>query len=190
MSDHLTTIRTLIRSFGEDPEREGLQETPQRYLKAWSTWCSGYGQDPAAILKTFADGAEGYDTMVLQERIPFWSNCEHHLAPFFGQVHIGYMPKGRIVGLSKLARLVEVFARRLTVQERLGVQIADALQQHLQPLGCGVIVQARHSCMESRGIQKSGTITTTSALRGCFLDPAMRQEFLGLVAQSQRGDLI
>lgn len=175
-------VRALIEKAGDDPFRPGVLDTPLRFLKAWEFWTSGYNQDPATVLKTFEDGAQGCDEMIAQRDISFFSLCEHHLAPFFGVVHIGYIPNGRIVGLSKLARLVEVFARRLQVQERLTNQIAEALDNHLQPVGVGVVVEARHLCMESRGVQKSGTSTVTSALRGVFkTKPEARAEFLSFV---------
>lgn len=173
----------LLQHIGEDPEREGLRETPQRVIKAWSEWTAGYNQNPADILKGFEDGADKYDEFVFQGSIPFYSTCEHHLAPFFGVAHIGYIPTGRIVGLSKLSRLLDIFARRLQCQERISVQVADALMNALKPLGVGVVLQARHMCMESRGICKSGTVTTTSALRGLVKErPEVREEFLSFVS--------
>ena len=172
----------LLQFIGEDPSREGLQETPQRFLKAWKHWASGYAQDPAEILKTFEDGAEGCDQLILVKDIPIYSHCEHHLAAIFGVAHIGYIPNGRIVGLSKLARVADIFARRLQVQERLTNQIADTLEEHLKPLGVAVIVKARHFCMESRGVEKMGSATITSAMRGVFREnAAARAEFMGLV---------
>lgn len=174
-------IRRLLQYVGEDPTRGGLLETPSRVAKAWSFWGSGYGQDPAAVLKTFEDGAEGTDEMVMVKDIPFYTHCEHHMAPFFGTATIAYLPNKRIVGLSKLSRVLQIYARRLQVQERLTCQVADALMEHLEPLGCGVVVKARHLCMESRGICQQGHHTVTSALRGIFKDEAtVRAEFLGL----------
>lgn len=173
-------IVRLLQFIGEDPARGGLIETPTRVAKAWEFWTSGYNVNPADVLKTFTDGATGYDEMVLVKDIPFYSHCEHHLAPFFGTVTIGYVPEGKIVGLSKLSRLVEVFARRLQVQEHMTVQIADALVDALSPKGVGVLVSARHLCMESRGISKQGHHTTTSALRGVLMENGARAEFLGL----------
>jgi GTP cyclohydrolase I len=171
---------------GENPDREGLRETPERFLGAWSFFCSGYAQSPSDILKTFEDG--GYDELVFQAGIPFWSMCEHHCLPFFGYVHVAYIPNGKVVGLSKLARLVEIFARRLTVQERVTMEVADALMIHLQCKGSAVVTQARHSCMESRGVQKSGTITVCSALRGSFKEhPEVRAEFMSLVQTASAG---
>jgi GTP cyclohydrolase I len=174
-------VRRLIQYVGEDPDREGLQDTPTRVLKAWREWCSGYGRSPEEVLKTFKDGAEGVNELVVMHHIRVQSICEHHLAPFFGEATIGYIPDGRIVGLSKLVRLTEIFARRLQTQERLTGQIADALMDNLMPRGAGVIVKCRHMCMESRGVRSPGTPTTTSALRGVlFDDPRARSEFLQL----------
>ena len=178
IEDHIVR---LLQYIGEDPTRGGLEETPKRVAKAWSEWCSGYGMDPASVLKTFEDGAEGVDEMVVVKDIPFYTHCEHHMAPFFGTATIAYLPNKKIVGLSKLSRLLDIYARRLQVQERLGCQIADALMEHLGALGCGVVITARHLCMESRGIKKQGSTTATSALRGLFKDdPAVRNEFLQL----------
>lgn len=159
-------IRRLIQFVGDDPSREGLEETPKRVAKAWAHWCKGYDQDPATILKTFEDGAQNCDEMVIVKDIPFYSHCEHHLAPIFGTVTIAYIPNGKIVGLSKLSRLVDIFARRLQVQERLTNQIAEALDTYLSPKGVGVLIRARHLCMESRGVCQQGHHTITSALRG------------------------
>lgn len=165
--------------------REGLRETPARMVKAWKHWTSGYGVDPADVLKVFEDGAEGYDQMVVVTGIPVYSKCEHHLADIFGTATVAYIPNGKVVGLSKLSRLVDIFARRLQVQERLTVQIADAMEQHLQPLGVGVLIKARHMCMESRGICQQGHHTVTSALRGAMREQAdARAEFMAL-AQSR-----
>lgn len=174
-------IRRVLQFIGEDVGREGLLETPGRVARAIAHWYRGYNQDPADVFKAFQDGAEGCDEMVVVENIPFFSHCEHHMAPIFGTATIGYIPNGRIIGLSKLPRLLEIFARRLQVQERLTNQIATALVEHLEPLGCGVVVKARHFCMESRGIEKIGSSTVTSALRGVFkTDPSTRSEFLAL----------
>lgn len=179
-------VRQLLRELGEDPDRPGLKETPARVMRAWrEDWASGYGKDPAAILKTFEDGAKGVDEMVVVRSLEFYSHCEHHMAPFFGQAHIAYIPSGRIVGLSKLGRLLDIFAKRLQVQERLTNEVANALMTHLQPLGCGVVVEAKHFCMCSRGVQKQHSTTVTSALRGVFLEkPEVRSEFMALARGS------
>lgn len=177
--------RALIEYVEPDPMRAGLAETPERWAKAIRHYTSGYDMDPALVLKAFEDGSEDVDELVVQTGIPFWSLCEHHIAPFFGTVAIGYIPNKRIVGLSKLSRLTEGYARRLQVQERLTVQIATALEENLTPLGVGVVVHARHSCMESRGIQKAGCVTTTSRTTGVLrTDAQARNEFLSLAAQS------
>lgn len=178
------TIRDLLTMVGEDPNREGLLETPKRVVKAWRHWCQGYHQDPAAVLKTFADGAEGCDEMVIVKNLEFYSHCEHHMAPFFGVAHIAYIPDERIVGLSKLGRVLDIFAYRLQVQERLTNQIADCIQDVLQPIGVGVVVEAKHFCMCSRGVQKQGSTTVTSALRGALKEkPEARAEFMSLVGR-------
>lgn len=174
-------IVRLLQLVGENADREGLQETPARVVKAWRHWCSGYGKDPAKLLKVFEDGGETYDQMVLVKDIPIYSHCEHHLAAIIGTASIAYIPNGKIVGLSKLSRLADMFARRLQVQERLTDQIADALFKHLEPKGVGVLIKARHLCMESRGICQQGHHTVTTALRGVIKDePETRAEFLRL----------
>lgn len=167
---------------GDRAGREGLLETPDRFAKAWGDLTSGYGQEPNDVLKTFGDGAEGYNQMVYQRNIVVWSLCEHHLAPFFGVAHIAYIPNGRVVGLSKLTRLTRIFMRRLQVQERLTQEIADALNEGLKPLGVAVALKCRHSCMESRGVCEHGTETHTVALHGVFhTDAAAKAEFMALV---------
>jgi GTP cyclohydrolase I len=173
--------RRFLISLGEDPNRSGLLETPARVQKAWKHWTAGYTQNPADLLKTFEDGAEQYNELIVVRNIPVYSHCEHHLAPFFGKATIGYMPDGKIVGLSKLTRLMECFAKRLQVQERLTIQVANALMESLQPKAVGVVIRCRHLCMESRGIRTPGEETVTSAMLG-ELQPnlAMRTEFLAL----------
>lgn len=177
-------IQELLQYIGEDPTREGLCDTPKRFLRGWVEWASGYhlGNDAGEILKTFEDGAESCgDEFVIVRSIPIISKCEHHLADITGIAHIGYIPNGRIVGLSKLVRLADMFARRLQVQERLTNQIANALDEHLKPKGVGVVIHASHACMSTRGVNIQGSITTTSAMRGACLDkPAARAEFLAL----------
>jgi len=172
----------LLQYIGENPEREGLIETPKRFLKAWQHWTSGYDKKAEDILKTFSDGAEDYNEMVTVVNIPFYSKCEHHLADIFGTATIGYIPnlkKPKVVGLSKLSRILDMYARRLQVQERLTVQVAKAIDKHLEPLGVGVHIKARHMCMESRGICKQGHHTETTVLLGAMRkDPAARAEFL------------
>ncbi|CAH1904085.1 GTP cyclohydrolase 1 [Candidatus Nitrotoga sp. HW29] len=177
--------RRLLVSLGEDPDRAGLVETPSRLVTAWKHWTSGYTQDPAELLKVFEDGAEEYNELIVIRGIPVYSHCEHHLAPFFGKATIGYVPDGKIVGLSKLTRLVNCFSRRLQVQERLTIQIANALMTHLEPKAAGVVIRCRHMCMESRGISTEGEETVTSAMLG-ELQPnlALRTEFLALAREA------
>nr|AYD82547.1 GTP cyclohydrolase [Achromobacter phage vB_Ade_ART] len=176
-----SVIHELLGNLDPDPDRQGLEETPARVAKAWAFWTKGYAENPAEILKVFDDGANGYDEMVSVCNIPVYSHCEHHMAPIFGVATVAYIPDGRIVGLSKLSRLVDCFARRLQVQERLTTQIADSLQEHLNPKGVGVWIKARHMCMESRGICQQGHHTVTTALRGVIKeDLSARAEFLAL----------
>jgi GTP cyclohydrolase I len=178
--------RRLLAHLGEDPNHQGLAETPKRVEKAWKHWTSGYRQDPADILKVFEDGAEQYNELIVVRGIPVYSHCEHHLAPFFGSATIGYTPNGKIVGLSKLTRLVECFARRLQVQERLTMQVAEALMTHVAPLSVGVVIRCRHMCMESRGIQATGEETVTSALLGEMRNNlGLRSEFLALAKEQK-----
>lgn len=176
-------VTRMLQAIGEDPTRGGLIETPQRVVKSWGELFSGYNIDPAGLLKTFEDGAESVDEMVLLTDIPVISHCEHHMVPFIGVAHVAYIPKGKIVGLSKIARVVDAFSRRLQVQERLTNQIADCINNELTPQGVGVVVRAKHFCMAMRGVMTPNVDTTTSAVRGCFKDvPACRAEFLHLVA--------
>lgn len=179
--DHIVR---LLQFAGDDPSREGLQETPARVAKALKHWFSGYDKDPKDLLKVFEDGGESYDQMVVVKDIPIYSKCEHHMADIFGTATIAYIPNGKIVGLSKLSRLADMYARRLQVQERLTNQIADALHENLQPKGVAVMIKARHMCMESRGICQQGHHTITTALKGVFLDESeTRAEFMALARQ-------
>jgi GTP cyclohydrolase IA len=175
-------IRGVLRFLGEDVQREGLLETPARVVRALSEHFGGYALDPSEYLaKTFED-VEGYDELVLVSDIEVFSHCEHHMIPFVGKAHVAYIPSGRVVGLSKLARVVDVFAKRLQVQEKLTKQIADAIQLHLQPQGVAVILQCQHFCMCYRGVKKPGSWTSTSKLHGLFLlDAAARMELLTLI---------
>lgn len=181
-----TSIFTrLLTDIGEDVRRPGLVETPARAAKAWEEWTAGYHIDPVKLLKSFEDGAELCgDEMVIVRDIEIYSHCEHHLAPFFGLAHIGYIPQLRVVGLSKLARVADAYAKRLQVQERLTNQIANAIEEGLYPKGVGVVIEAKHMCMCSRGVNKQQSTTITSALRGAMKDkPAARAEFMSLVAR-------
>ncbi len=173
--------REILRLLGEDPDREGLIKTPERVAKAMSFITKGYAQDPIAILRS-AMFKEEYQQMVLVKDIELFSVCEHHMLPFIGKAHVAYIPNGHITGLSKIARVVECFARRLQVQERLTVQIRDSIQQALNPLGVAVVIEASHTCMQMRGVEKQRSITTTSAFTGVFLsDPRTRDEFMQLI---------
>ena len=177
--------RRFLVSIGEDPDRSGLAETPARVAAAWEHWSSGYKQNPADVMKAFEDGAEDYNELIVVRNIPVYSHCEHHLAPFFGKATVGYLPDGKIVGLSKLTRLVECFMKRLQVQERLTMQVANALMDMLEPRAVGVVIRCRHLCMESRGIRTAGEETVTSAMLGELQDNlAMRTEFLDLARES------
>ena len=170
----------ILQYIGEDPEREGLQRTPERVGKALQFLTQGYKQDPEAILRA-ALFEEDYRQMVVVKDITFYSLCEHHLLPFFGKVHVAYIPNGKITGLSKIARVVDVFARRLQVQERLTTQIKECIQQTLNPLGVMVVVEAEHLCMQMRGVQKQNSVTTTSDFTGAFNRPETREEFMNLI---------
>ena len=173
--------REILRLLGEDPDREGLLKTPERVAKAMSFITKGYAQDPIDILRS-AIFKEEYQQMVLVKDIELFSVCEHHMLPFIGKAHVAYIPNGYITGLSKIARVVECFARRLQVQERLTVQIRDSIQQALNPLGVAVVIEASHTCMQMRGVEKQRSVTTTSAFTGCFLsDPRTRDEFMQLI---------
>ena len=173
--------REILRLLGEDPDREGLLKTPERVAKAMSFITKGYSQNPIDILRS-AIFKEEYQQMVLVKDIELFSVCEHHMLPFIGKAHVAYIPNGYITGLSKIARVVECFARRLQVQERLTVQIRDSIQQALNPLGVAVVIEAIHTCMQMRGVEKQRSVTTTSAFTGCFLsDPRTRDEFMQLI---------
>ncbi|MBO5971778.1 MAG: GTP cyclohydrolase I FolE [Alistipes sp.] len=173
--------REILRLLGEDPDREGLIKTPERVAKAMSFITKGYAQDPIEILRS-AIFKEEYQQMVLVKDIELFSVCEHHMLPFIGKAHVAYIPNGYITGLSKIARVVECFARRLQVQERLTVQIRDCIQQALNPLGVAVVIEASHTCMQMRGVEKQRSVTSTSAFTGVFLsDPRTRDEFMQLI---------
>ncbi|MFO1413830.1 MAG: GTP cyclohydrolase I FolE [Burkholderiales bacterium] len=181
----LAAVRTLLRWAGDDPTREGLLETPDRVVRSYEEFFAGYAQDPKEILaKTFSE-VDGYDEMIVMNDIRFESHCEHHMAPIIGKAHIGYLPNHRVVGISKLARLVDVYAKRLQIQEKMTVQIADTLQDVLQPKGVAVVVEAAHQCMTTRGVHKPGTTLVTSRMLGAFRkDAATRREFLAMIARA------
>ena len=175
--------REVLRRLGEDPERDGLRATPKRVEKSLAFLTKGYQENPGEILRGALFEVD-YDEMVIVKDVEMFSLCEHHILPFFGKVHVAYIPKGKVIGLSKIARLVEVFARRLQVQERLTRQIADAIQEAIAPQGVGVVIEARHLCMMMRGIEKQNSSTVTSAMIGCFRQKETRSEFLSLVRQT------
>jgi len=175
-------VRTLIAWAGDDPEREGLVDTPRRVVKAYQEFYSGYGENPNTELARVFTEAEGYADMVLVRDIPFFSHCEHHMAPFSGKAHVGYFPRDGVVGLSKLARIVDMFSRRLQTQEALTAQIAGAIEDGLRSRGVAVMIEAEHSCMSMRGVKKHGASTVTTQFTGVFRDPNERQRFLTLVS--------
>ena len=178
----LETIRTMIRQLGEDPDREGLIDTPRRIAAMYAEVFEGLLLDPVAVLSVGFD--EGHDEMVILREIPFYSMCEHHFLPFHGKAHVGYLPAGRIVGLSKIARAVEIFARRPQVQERLTTQISECIEDVLGARGVGVVIEAEHLCMTARGVRKPGAVMVTSSMRGTFREDATtRHEFLRLIGQ-------
>ncbi|MGN6706605.1 MAG: GTP cyclohydrolase I FolE [Rhodanobacter sp.] len=175
-------VRTLLRWAGDDPTREGLLDTPKRVTKAYRDWFSGYESDPAEFLRRTFEEVAGYDQMVVLRDIQFESHCEHHLAPIIGRAHVGYMPTNRVVGISKLARVVDGFARRLQVQEKLTAQIAQCIQETLQPSGVAVVIDASHQCMTTRGVHKRGVSMVTSQMLGSFRDDVRtRNEFLQFI---------
>lgn len=176
-------IRRILQYIGEDPKREGLLETPSRVSKSYSELFAGYKQKPEDVLKVFEDGA--CNEMVILRDVEFVSFCEHHMLPFYGVAHLGYLPKGKVVGVSKLARILEIYAKRLQIQERLTQQVTRALDDHLQPLGSACILEAKHFCMVCRGVLKQNSIMITSSLTGEFLKPEVRQEFLNLIRGSR-----
>jgi len=175
-------VATLLRWAGDDPAREGLTGTPDRVVRAYEEWFAGYDQDPHAILERTFSEVEGYDEIVFLKDIRFESHCEHHLAPIIGRAHIAYLPDRRVVGISKLARLVEIYAKRLTIQEKMTAQIANTLNEVLQPRGVAVVIDAAHQCMTTRGVHKPGVSMMTSRMLGAFRDDATtRREFLAML---------
>ena len=175
-------VRTLIRWAGDDPDREGLRDTPRRVARAWREYAVGYGEDPAVHLRRTFEEVGGYDEIVLLKDIPFQSHCEHHLAPIIGKASIAYLPRDKVVGISKLARVLHGFARRLQVQERLTAQVADCICEHLDPKGVAVVIEASHACMSARGVNTPGVMMTTSRMMGIFRsDERSRREVLALM---------
>ncbi|MEO9600775.1 GTP cyclohydrolase I FolE [Parasphingorhabdus sp.] len=175
-------VRTLLRWAGDDPEREGLVDTPKRVARAWKEYCEGYAENPAMHLARTFEEVGGYDELVLLKDIPFHSHCEHHMAPIIGKASIAYMPTDKVVGISKLARVLHGFARRLQVQERLTAEVAECIWENLKPQGVAVVIEASHSCMTARGVRTPGVGMVTSRLLGCFLDDARsRKEVMSLM---------
>ncbi|MEE2932164.1 MAG: GTP cyclohydrolase I FolE [Pseudomonadota bacterium] len=175
-------VRTLIQWAGDNPEREGLVDTPARFVRAWEEYFSGYNEDPVEVLERTFQETGGYDEMVVLRDIEFFSHCEHHVVPIIGKVHVAYLPSNRVIGISKLARVVEIFARRLQIQEKLTAQIAQTIDEVLEPKGVGVVVQAQHQCMTTRGVKKSGVSMITSHMLGAFRDDSKtRREFLSFI---------
>src|SRR6195952_3035850 len=175
-------VHTLLRWAGDDPSREGLADTPKRVARAFEDWFSGYAQDPEEYLKRTFEEIEGYDDMVVLKDIRFESHCEHPLAPIIGRVHVGYLPNSKVVGISKLARVVEAYARRLQVQEKMNAQIAHCIQKVLEPKGVAVVIEATHQCMTTRGVHKTGVSMVTSAMLGAFREnDVTRREFLAVI---------
>jgi GTP cyclohydrolase I len=175
-------VRTLIRWAGDDPDREGLLDTPRRVAKAWREYARGYGEDPSVHLSRTFEEVGGYDEIVLLKDIPFQSHCEHHMAPIIGKASIAYLPRDKVVGISKLARVLHGFAKRLQVQERLTAQVADTIWKHLQPKGVAVVIEASHACMTARGVNTPGVVMTTSRMMGTFReDERSRREVLALM---------
>jgi GTP cyclohydrolase I len=181
-------VRTLIRWAGDDPERQGLLDTPARVVRAYEEWFAGYDDDPAQLLERCFEEIAGYDEIVLLRDIRFESHCEHHMAPVIGRAHIGYLPHQRVVGISKLARLVQAFAKRLQIQERMTAEIADALDRVLQPRGVAVVIEAAHQCMTTRGVHSCGVSMVTSRMLGVFRErPETRQEFMSALRVAGHG---
>src|SRR5262245_11815722 len=182
-------VRTLLLWAGDDPSREGLKDTPARVARAYEDWFSGYGKDPEGYLARTFEEVHGYDEMVVLRDIRFESHCEHHLAPIIGRVHIGYLPDAKVVGISKLARVVDTYARRLQVQEKMNAQIANCIQHVLEPKGVAVVIEASHQCMTTRGVHKPGVTMVTSTMLGAFREDARtRREFLNMIGNPVSGE--
>lgn len=183
-------VRTLIRWAGDDPNREGLLDTPARVVRAYEEFFGGYGSDPVQVLSRTFSEVEGYDEMIVMKDIRFESHCEHHMAPIIGRAHVAYLPDRRVVGISKLARLVDIYAKRLQIQEKMTVQIADTLNSVLQPKGVAVVIEAAHQCMTTRGVHKPGASLVTSRMLGAFrTDSSTRREFLAMLGDTGAGSM-
>lgn len=187
-SEAEAAVRTLIEWAGDDPGREGLIGTPERVVRAYEEFFAGYNEDPVVLLATTFEDTAAYDEMIVLRDMRLESYCEHHIVPILGKVHIGYLPSGRVVGISKLARLAEVFAKRMQIQETLTAQIADTIQEVLEPRGVGVVIEAAHQCMTTRGVRKPGVSMVTSRMLGSFRDdPTTRREFLAMIGNPRSG---
>ncbi len=183
-------VRVLLRWAGDDPDREGLLGTPERLVRAFDEWFSGYGVDPIDLLQRTFEETDGYDEMVVLRDIRFESHCEHHIAPIIGRAHVAYLPRKRVVGISKLARLVDVYAKRLQIQEKMTAQIANTINEVLNPIGVAVVIEAAHHCMTTRGIHKAGATMVTSRMLGAFrTDPSTRREFLAMIGNTASSQL-
>lgn len=184
-------VRTLIRWAGDDPNREGLVGTPDRVVRSYEEFFAGYDQDPEEILKRTFEETDGYDEMVLLRDIRFESHCEHHMVPILGKAHVAYMPKNRVVGISKLARIIEVYAKRLQIQEKMTAQVANVIQEVLEPHGVAVVIEAQHQCMTTRGVYKPGVTMVTSRMLGSFRENlATRKEFLTMIGNPASGQSV
>lgn len=189
-ADAEKAVRTLLQWAGDDPNREGLLGTPDRVVRAYEEWFAGYGLDPVEMLKRTFEETEGYDEMVVLRDVRFESHCEHHVAPIIGKVHIAYLPDRRVIGISKLARLIDVFAKRLQIQEKMTAQIANTLSDVLLPKGVAVVIEAQHQCMTTRGIHKTGVSMVTSRMLGAFRDnQSTRREFLSIIGNPTSGQV-
>lgn len=178
-NDKKKLVIDMIHCIGDDPNREGLLETPDRVIRSWEELYSGYNKNPEDVFKVFEN--PGYDQMVLSKNINFFSTCEHHNLQFFGKAHIAYIPNGKVIGISKLSRLLEIYARRLQIQERIGEQVTDALMKYLEPKGAACIIQAQHMCMMARGVKQQDSTMITSSLKGCFLESSVKQELFSMI---------
>lgn len=187
-ADAEQAVRTLIQWAGDDPDREGLAGTPDRVVRSYEEFFSGYRDDPSDILRRTFTETDGYDEMVILRDIAFESHCEHHMVPIIGKAHVGYLPDSKVVGISKLARVVETYAKRLQIQEKMTAQIANVIDTELQPLGVAVVIEAAHQCMTTRGVHKPGVTMVTSRMLGAFRDDAMtRREFLSMIGRPGQG---
>ena len=178
----MNIVRSMLTAIGDDPQREGLQDTPLRVVKSWQQIYGGYAMDPAKLITTFSE-VDGYDQIIVLRNIEFYSTCEHHMLPFTGYGHVAYLPGKKVIGISKLARLLDCYARRLQIQERIGQQVTAQIEKHLQPQGTACILVAKHHCMSCRGVQKQNSEMVTSSLTGLFREPQVKEELFSLIGQ-------